>query len=163
MGEELTYRPMRSDEVDRVAAFVQRVYATFVAPDESSEGRATFARYSAAEALAARAGDHLVWLAAAGDAVVGALEVRRGTHVALLFVDGAHQGRGVGRGLLTAAFGPPEAWPALTVNSTPNAVGVYERLGFAASEPLQEQNGLRFVPMRRAAVERGDGVRAPAG
>jgi GNAT superfamily N-acetyltransferase len=158
MGEHVTYRRMRADEVGRVAALVRRVHAAFVAPDESPEGRATFARYAAAEAMAARAGDHQIWLAEAGDALVGVLEVRGGAHVALLFVDGARQRRGIGRGLLGAAFGAAAAWPALTVNSTPDAVGAYERLGFVATAPPQEQHGLRFVPMRRAAGCAGAGA-----
>jgi GNAT superfamily N-acetyltransferase len=154
LAEAITYRPMRPDEVDRVAAFVQRVHGTFVAPHESVEGRATFARYGAAEAMAARAAEHRVWLAAAGDAIVGALEVRGGTHVALLFVDGARHGQGIARALLEAALGPAEEWPALTVNSAPGAVAAYERLGFAATAPLREQHGMRFVPMSRATTGR---------
>jgi GNAT superfamily N-acetyltransferase len=96
-------------------------------------------------------------------AVVGALEVRGGTHVALLFVAPAYQRQGVGRGLLSAAFGMPEYWPELTVNSTPGAVCAYARLGFRPVGPEEEQNGLRFQAMRRPAREESFGSSAPAG
>jgi GNAT superfamily N-acetyltransferase len=147
--DAIVHRVMRPDEAASVAGFVRRVYAAFVAPHESPEGRETFARY--ADALAARAADHRVWIALDGDAIVGALELRGDRHVSLLFVDGGRQRRGIARGLLHAAFGPAHAWPTLTVNSTPGAVDAYRRLGFVVVEPTREEHGLRFVPMRRDA------------
>jgi hypothetical protein len=35
----------------------------------------------------------------------------------------------------------------VSVNSSPNAVPIYERLGFASWSPEQTVNGIRFVPM----------------
>ena len=157
---DVTYRAMHAGEAPAVARLVRRVYDAFVAPHESPEGRATFARYAEADAMAARAADHRVWLAERDGALIGALELRGGAHVALLFVDGAHQGRGVARGLLAAACGADEgAWPALTVNGTPGAIAAYERLGFRAAGETREQDGLRFVPMRRPSA--GERVHVP--
>lgn len=150
-----TYRSATPDDLPAVAAFVQRVYGIAIAPAELPEGQATFARYADAAAMAARTANHGVWVAEAGGALVGALEVRDGTHLALLFVEPAWQRSGVGRGLLAAAFGAPAAWPALTVNSTPDAVGAYARLGFVAQGPVEERHGIRSVPMRREGGQSG--------
>ena len=154
MDAELAYGPAGVGELAEIAGFARRVYDAAIAPDESEEGRATYARYADAVAMAARAERHAWWTARAtgrdGGALVGVLEVRDGMHVSMLFVDPARQRAGIGRRLLAAAFGPPAAWPELTVNSTPGAVGAYERLGFRSMDVLQERNGLRFVPMRRA-------------
>ena len=154
-------RAMRPDETDAAAAFARRVYDAAIAPHESPEGRATYARYAAPDAMRARAANHAVTVAEDEDdgALVGMLEVRDGTHVSMLFVEPRCQRAGVGRALLAHAFGPPAAWPALTVNSTPGAVDAYARLGFVAEAPgeVVERNGLRFVPMRRAAGGGGGG------
>ena len=38
----------------------------------------------------------------------------------------------------------------ISVNSSPNAVPVYEKLGFVRQQSEQENNGIRFVPMQLA-------------
>ena len=134
-AESLVFRALHADEAPRVSAFVRAVYAAAVAPGESAEGQASYARYSDAEAMRARADRHRVLVAEVGGRLVGVLEVRDGTHVSMLFVDGAWQRRGVARALLAAHFGPMAAWPALSVNSAPGAVGAYARLGFAPGSP----------------------------
>src|SRR5947209_2864481 len=60
------------------------------------------------------------------------------------------QHRGIGRGLLTAAgalIGDADC--EFTVNSSPNAVSVYEHLGFHTVGAEQRVRGMRFIPMRR--------------
>jgi GNAT superfamily N-acetyltransferase len=157
------YRRVTLVELPAISAFVQQVYTTSVAPYESTAGQATFARYTDATAIATRAGTNDVWVAEMAGTLVGALEVCDETHVALLFVDPAFQRQGIGRGLLTAALGKPECWPALTVNSTPRAVGAYARLGFQLWGGEVEQNGLRFQPMRRAPAPGPRAIDASAG
>lgn len=145
-------RPARPEEVPALAGFAQRIFAAAVAPAFTAEGVATFAGYADASAMAARQCNHRLVVAAVGTTVVGLLEVRDESHVAMLFVERAYQRRGIGRSLLRAAFGPEERWPSLTVNSAPGAEGAYERLGFVATGPEEERNGMRYLPMRRAGV-----------
>lgn len=153
MPPAVTCRRATLAELPAVSAFVRGVYDAQVAPTESEEGRATFAGYAGADAMAARAGTHEAWLAEREGEIVGALEVRDGTHVALLFVARDAQRQGIGRALLISAFGPTDAWPELTVNSTPGAVAAYARLGFVVEGAEEERNGLRYQPMRRPAGE----------
>jgi GNAT superfamily N-acetyltransferase len=141
-----------------LAAFVERIFTAHVAPTYSAEGVATFSRYGGAPAMLARRGDHRMIVAEAGGALVGLLEVRDESHVSMLFVESAHHRRGIARVLLRAAFGAEAEWPALTVNSAPDAVGAYARLGFVATAAETESGGMRFVPMRRAG-----GATEPAG
>lgn len=152
-----TCRRATAADLPAVAAFVLRVHAQAIAPHESAAGQATFRRWADADAMAARAATHAVWIAEADGALVGALELRDGTHVSLLFVDPAHQRQGIARRLLDAALGDPDAWPTLTVNSAPGAVGAYARLGFATEGPIVVHGGMRFQPMRRPA--RGESAR----
>ena len=149
MTSSATYRVATAAEVPSVSEFVRAVYAAQIAPAGTAAGQGTFAAYTDPDAMIARAATHVLWLAERAGAFVGVLEVREGTHVALLFVAPNDQRQGIGRALLEAAFGPCERWPTLTVNSTPGAVGAYARLGFHATGPVEESSGLRYQPMRR--------------
>lgn len=146
---ELTIRDAREGEEPAVSAFIRCVYDKYVAPGELDEGRETFARIVEPGALASRREGNRLCVADCDGRLVGALEVRGGTHVALLFVDEAWQREGVGRRLMLHAFGHVEDWPPITVNSSPSAVGAYARMGFVAVEHEQVQRGIRFTPMRR--------------
>jgi predicted GNAT family N-acyltransferase len=82
---------------------------------------------------------------------VGAIEVRDYNHISLLFVHMAHQRQGIARELLRRALAICCRYrPSLRqvdVNSSPNAVVAYARLGFRQRGPEQIKNGIRFVPM----------------
>lgn len=151
MKSPITCRRAGPADLPMVSAFIWQINMAVIAPLEPAEAQVTFWKYIAPAAMAARTADHAVWVAEAGPTLVGALEVRHGTHVALLFVDRAYKGHGLGQALLEAAFGAPTAWPALTVNSNPPARRAYERMGFRAVGPEKEDHGLRFLPMRREA------------
>jgi hypothetical protein len=83
--------------------------------------------------------------------IVGVVEVRPPSHVAQLFVERTWQDRGVSRGLIEHAF--PESVTrnglTVTVNSPPESVSGYGRMGFRVIAPEQVRNGVRFVPMVR--------------
>jgi len=70
----------------------------------------------------------------------------------LFFVETRCQGQGIGRKLMNRAIAVCRTKRgdvgSLSVNSSPNAQGVYERLGFVAVEPIQTVHGMSFVPMR---------------
>ena len=146
---DLTIRDALEGEEPAVSAFIRAVYDKYVAPGELDEGRETFARIVEPVALASRREGNRLCVADCAGRLVGALEVRGGTHVALLFVDEAWQREGVGRRLMRHAFGDVDDWPPLTVNSSPSAVGAYARMGFVAVGHEQVQRGIRFTPMRR--------------
>lgn len=148
----VTYRPMQPGEEGAVVALVARVYGAYVAPQYSEEGNEEFYRYLQADRLAERAlSSHSTLVAVVNGEIVGAIEVRQCDHVSLLFVDGRFQGRGISRELLRRALTPcreerPEV-DEITVNSSPNAVAVYERLGFRPVGEERTVNGIRFTPM----------------
>lgn len=148
---ELRIRPAAAGEEGAMSDLVCRVFERHVAKLYSAEGQATFRGFASAASFAARAATSAWWVAALGERIVGVLEIREGTHVAMLFVESELQRRGVGARLLEGAFGPRGAWPQLTVNSAPNAVGVYERLGFAAIGETLVKDGIVYLPMTRPA------------
>ncbi|MBU1161235.1 MAG: GNAT family N-acetyltransferase, partial [Proteobacteria bacterium] len=59
-----------------------------------------------------------------------------------------HIGRELLRKSLEICKKDNPALTEITVNSLPNAVNIYKKLGFAELEPEKEKNGIRFVPMK---------------
>lgn len=145
-------RPIGAGEETAVCELVCRVFDEHVAPEHGAEGRATFRAYAASpEALATRlAGGHLCLVAARGRVLVGAVEMRPPSHVALLFVETAFHRRGIARRLFEAALAAycPEA-REVTVNSSLHAVRAYERLGFRRIGSTVSRDGISYAPMVR--------------
>ena len=117
----------------------------------TQQGRDSFGEFVSEDALRARAqAPQLVAKTDAGE-VVGFTEARDNTHICLLFVKKEYQGRGLSRRLLNSLIGVlRERNPSLrglTVNSSPNAVAIYEHMGFHPTGPMQRVDGLPFTPM----------------
>jgi GNAT superfamily N-acetyltransferase len=90
-------------------------------------------------------------VAMTGSQLMGVVAVRRKTHLFHLFVGEEFQRRGVAKALwfhAKEACGWPCASMPTTVNSTPYALPFYEHLGFRASGPRVETNGIAFIPMQ---------------
>jgi GNAT superfamily N-acetyltransferase len=91
--------------------------------------------------------------------MVGVIGVRDWGHVFLLFVKGDQQRKGIARSLLSEVLKRGrKARPDLeriTVNSSPNAVEAYRRMGFIPTSGEQLTNGIRYVPMAMELSERG--------
>jgi len=148
----MEFRPMRPCEEMAVSELALGVFDQFVAPQFSSEGRQEFRSYADPHLLRLRSRwNHLVLLALADDEIAGMIEVRDDGHVALFFVVGEHQGEGVGSELLRRSLAickrrKPDLSQA-TVNSSPNAVAIYERLGFRKAGAERDGDHIRSVPM----------------
>lgn len=69
-----------------------------------------------------------------------------GCHIAMFFVLQEYQRRGIGKMLFEYILRdcPDEK---LTVNSSPYAVGIYAKLGFASTDIEQTTDGIRYTPM----------------
>jgi len=150
---EYSYRFMSADEVADVCRFVNGVFESSVAPLYTKRGLRNFREYADPEAMSQRIrSDHFVLLAVEDGRIAGMIEMRRHRHVSLLFVEPDRQGRGLGKQLLRKALevcrsAEPDL-QEITVNSSPNAVGVYERMGFETTGREQTINGVRSTPMR---------------
>jgi cyclopropane fatty-acyl-phospholipid synthase-like methyltransferase/GNAT superfamily N-acetyltransferase len=148
----LHYRLMAEAEAPAVCELVTRSFGDFIAPDYSSEGVTEFLRYATPAAMEERVrSGGFVWVAEDAGVLAGMAEVRDDRHIALLFVDQAYQHRGIARGLVRHSVElcrrRQPALAQISVNSSPYAVQVYLRLGFAATGAEQEVHGIRFTPM----------------
>lgn len=80
--------------------------------------------------------------------LIGIIAVRNeGSHVALFFVKGIYHGKGIGRKLWNAVL-EENTSHNITVNSSLYAVPIYEKLGFARIDDIQEDGGIRYLPMK---------------
>lgn len=150
----LIYRQIELSETAAVSSLAREVFDQFVAPHYQTEGVAEFHRYASVEALSQRhKSGHITLVAEHSGELVGMLHLREPRHVAMLFVQSSRQRGGIARGLLAAA---DDANCEFTVNSSPNAVSAYERLGFRITGSEQCVHGIRFIPMQRLSPnERG--------
>ena len=132
---------------------VERVFQQFEAPDYVPEGVAEFLKYIDLAAIEGRQqeGNHFILVCRFRDQVVGMIEMRDFQHICLLFVDSAYQRKGIAHRLLKDAkqrcLEHDPSLEKLSVNSSPFAIPVYERLGFHAVQEEQLVNGIRYTPM----------------
>ncbi len=149
----IEYGLFKEAQAGEVSRLVRRTYDEFVAPDYPREGNEHFYTFITAEALIDRfsKAGHFIITAAEDGTVVGVIAVRDHNHIALMFVDTDHQGRGIARRLLekakrkiTAETDKREA----TVFSSPYAVPVYTGLGFRKIGKMEQKDGIIFQPMK---------------
>ena len=149
---------MRHGEERTVCEMVHRVFDLTVAPLYSKKGQQHFKKYVDPEEMSARVHTHhFVFLALADVDIIGMIEMRRHRHVSLLFVEQEFQGKGLGRELLSLAveicLSNSSPLREVTVNSSPNAVKAYERMGFQSTGGEQNISGVRSVPMVKVLGE----------
>ncbi len=93
-----------------------------------------------------------------GGQLVGVVALRDNSHLFHLFVAKASQGTGLGRDLWLvvkqAALGAGNPG-RFTVNSSLNAVPVYERFGFVPSGSEVQTHGIAFLPMQLILGQNG--------
>ncbi len=153
----MTIHEMEPQQLKESLDLVWRVFLEFEAPDYSEQGVATFHEFIEYDAMAKRIrdGEITLWYAHEGEAVVGVVAVRpqagqaesqAHTHISLLFVDNQHHKKGIARRLVETAT---SGHTTVTVNSSPYAVQIYKRLGFVPTDCEQQQDGIRYTPMKR--------------
>ena len=139
------------DETD-VDALVQSVFDEFVAPGYSNEGVTAFKKLIDAGSFTERlSSGNLVLLAISENKIIGILEMRQYSHITLLFVENSFQKKGIAQELCRKSVElcrklNPEL-KQITVNSSPKALGAYQKIGFSPADEEKEKNGIRFTPM----------------
>ncbi len=152
MESEITFREIKSGEEAKACQLVMDSFSEFVAPDYSEEGVNEFSKYIDSQLMQKRlANNHFVLVALDEDVLVGMVELRNYKHISLLFVKKKYQHRGIATRMLELAVNKCMKHDANTelieVNSSPFAVGIYEKLGFVKISDEQLKNGIRFTPM----------------
>lgn len=141
---EYPVRRLTAGEIPEALQLIWDVFLQFEAPEYSEEGIREFRR-SLDDTERTR--KLRFYGAFDGEKLVGTLCMREPQHIGGFFVKADHHRRGIGRKLFETMRRDYEK-QEFTVNSSPFAVGIYERLGFTATDTEQVVNGLRFTPMQ---------------
>ncbi|MBA0282503.1 GNAT family N-acetyltransferase [Stenotrophomonas maltophilia] len=145
-------RPAHVDDLPAISVVCLAAFNAAVAPTLGADGIATFASVATADAFGVRLqGDNHILVAELGDHIVGVIELKAGRHLAMLFVDPACQGQGIGHALFEAVL-PQVREPVLTVRASLNAVPTYLRYGFVLDGDVGKFNGLVYQQMVRATA-----------
>lgn len=156
--DNLICRIMRSGDEEAISQLIQRSFHRFIAQDYKPEGLKTFLEDTSSKGIARILHEWplIIVAVAGGDSgepvIVGVIALRLANHISLFFVDEGWHGQGVGTLLLKEAVQKTQkAHPdihAITVNSSPFAVGFYEKMGFKRRGPEQFMDGMLVNPMK---------------
>lgn len=145
-------RILKKQEILPALHLVWEVFAEEVAPTYSPEGVAEFQKFIKYENIISmyQKGEIVFFGAYENEELCGAEALNRAGHICLLFVKKAYQGKGMGRMLYQAGYeycADELGVGRMTVNTAPNAVPVYQKLGMRQTASEQQVNGIRFIPM----------------
>ena len=142
------------NDLKQALDLVNKVFSEFVAADYSEQGRKSFADYLKTKydevSADLQTGYKKLWGYYENGEVAGVIASKDKSHIALLFVDKQHHRKGIARKLLDTMLADVKnntEITKITVNSSPYAVGIYERLGFEKTDEQQEKDGIIYIPM----------------
>lgn len=150
VNSRITVRRMKEGDEEEVCSLARRVFDQFVADDFPAEGVQEFYRYANANAMGERIRKGgTVFLAVEEGRILGMIEIRDSSHIAMLFVE--DRGRGLGSLLVERARQhcreSADNPVRMTVHSSLYAVSVYQKQGFKVLGPAKTENGITYVPM----------------
>jgi ribosomal protein S18 acetylase RimI-like enzyme len=145
-------RPMRREDIPAVAALLRELAELFILHEFSPSARALFLSKNNEAAIAQFVEDGFRYhVAEVAGEIVGFVGVRDNSHLYHLFVARTLQDQGLGRRLWNIASSECRQCGnggRFMVNSSNNAVVVYERFGFKRTAPMQDNDGVLFNPMK---------------
>lgn len=149
MIESIKYRAAQIDDVQLISNLVLSIFNKFISPGFSLNGRQIFQDFVQPSAILERleTGKSFTLVAALGEKIIGTIEMRDGNHISLLFVADNYHRVGIARKLVSLAIEKIKA-TEITVHSSPYALEIYKRMGFAQLEEEQEKDGIRYIPMK---------------
>jgi len=111
----------------------QRIFAEFIRPGEN-----TAAKYDKEH--------ETMFVAVAGERIIGMTSQIDGCHIRKLYVEGAYHRKGIATRLMDAIISSMGAG-RVTVNSSPYAMSFYLQYGFEPAGEEIKANGFVFTPM----------------
>lgn len=158
----MTIRPATPADAGALAALAGALSRFFLADPERPEDAAAFLATMTPAAFAERLADprFRYLLAEEEGELAGLVALRDGTHLYHLFVAERFHRRGVATRLWEAALAAAGHPDRVTVNASRFAVPVYRRIGFTATAPEVQKDGIAFLPMLLGPVWETERLRA---
>ena len=151
MRAGIAIRPLQPRDIESVAKLLEALARDYITPEFSLDGQQLFLSKNNEDSITGFVNEGFRYhVAHLNGQIVGFVGMRDNKHLYHLFVATVLQRQGLGRRLwevaraeCIAAGNPGE----FTVNSSKNAIGVYERFGFVRTAPTQDSNGVLYNPM----------------
>lgn len=144
---------IQRDKLREALTLIQEVFDEFDAPCYTSVGIKTFQHFISMENMRdlCEKKEMLFCGAYEGNELIGVIALRGKQHLSLLFVKKEYQQRGVAKKLfgyiVDVCKNKNLENNVITVNSSPYAVEIYKKLGFAKQKGEQTADGIRYTPM----------------
>ncbi len=149
---EIEIENIKENEIEESIELIRKIFDEYVGKDYSEEGQKTFYKFIEKDEILKRLrNDFRMICAKYKGKVIGIEAIRDKNHISLFFVDAKYQRMGIGRKLFENTLKKikkenPEI-REITVNSSPYAKEVYERMGFKALSVIEEKDGIKYIPM----------------
>lgn len=150
---QIVIKKLESRQWEDAIALIWKTFLRFEAGDYPEEGIHSFLEFISDERLKKlyTIGEYPVYAAFLDGKMVGVISLRSQNHISLLFVEGAHHRKGIGRALINVARDHVRTEGRknfLTVNSSPYGVEFYHRVGFVDTDSTTQKEGIIYTPMR---------------
>ncbi len=144
---------IQPEEIGETSLMIKGVFSEFISNDYTVEGVFQFESFVDEQTIKGRlASGSFMFVAKNEESIVGAIEIKDGSHIPLFYVKKGFQRKGLGKKLFKLALKKnSELNPSvevISVNSSPFAVDIYKSLGFRNSAAMQVKNGIRYFPMQ---------------
>lgn len=150
---QIVIKKLESRQWDDAIALIWKTFLRFEAGDYPEEGIHSFLEFISDERLKKLyiVGEYPVYAAFLDGKMVGVISLRSQNHISLLFVEGAHHRKGIGKALIDVAKDHVRTESRknfLTVHSSPYGVEFYHRVGFVDTDSRMQKEGIIYTPMR---------------
>jgi predicted GNAT family N-acyltransferase len=148
--DQITISSLDKNDISEAHHLVISVFNTFVANEYSDQGRESFYKFVTEDFIASLLDRDGFSLAAKnGNKIIGIISIRNFNHIALFFVDKEYKNIGIGKKLFYAAKNKIEESNShkIEVHSSLYAEKIYSSMGFIKVNDIQEEFGIKYVPM----------------
>ena len=139
------------DDTDEIGKLICTLAEKFITREFSSKAREHFLSSNDGKSVEQNMRSGFSYFVAIDSKrLMGVVGMKDNSHLYHLFVAEQYQGMGLARRLWEKAMNECKRkghHGIFTVNSSNNAIGVYEKLGFVQAGPMIEKDGVFFNPM----------------
>lgn len=140
-------RKIENKDTQAVSEICMNSFLNSIAATLADEGVATFTKIAAGDSFINRMKeDNLILVAETNGVIKGIIELKEGRHIAMLFVDPAHQRQGIGRALLLSVLAHARC-NSVTVSASLSSITAYKNFGFRCKGEIAAYCGLVYQPM----------------
>lgn len=147
------FEKIKIEELEETLHLVKKVFDEFEAPYYSKEGIENFYKFANYDNVMSLLTKNVKIIVTKHNAkIIGMIAFRDNSHISMLFVDKNYHKQGIASKLFKMSKlycrENNKELQAITVNSSPYAVGFYQKLGFKETNKEQIVDGIRFTPMK---------------